>query len=55
VSPTTARKIWKNRFPATTDLIDKLCDTYHLELHEVIRRKTPEEIERIQKENKRKK
>lgn len=42
-SPKTAAKVWNDRFPIRSDVIDRLCETYDLEVHEVIRRKKPGE------------
>lgn len=43
VSPTTAAKIWNDRLPLRTDIIDRICEEYDLEVEEVIRRKKPGE------------
>ncbi|GGE28286.1 hypothetical protein GCM10011571_32980 [Marinithermofilum abyssi] len=37
-SPQTAAKVWEDRFPVRSDVIDRLCETYDLEVHEVIKR-----------------
>jgi hypothetical protein len=41
-APRTASKVWKDRFPVRSDVIDRICETYGLHVHEVIER-----IERI--------
>lgn len=43
LSPRTASKIWKDRFPVRSDVIDRLCEYYDLEVEEVIRRTKPRE------------
>jgi DNA-binding Xre family transcriptional regulator len=43
LSPKTAAKIWKDRFPVRSDVIERLCEAYDLEVEQVIRRKKPGE------------
>jgi DNA-binding Xre family transcriptional regulator len=43
LSPATASKVWNDRFPVRTDTIDRICEYYDLEVHEVIRRVKKEE------------
>lgn len=38
-SPVTVAKVWHDRFPIRSDVIERLCETYDLEVHEVICRK----------------
>lgn len=37
MSPTTAQKIWSDKLPVRTDVIDKLCDVYGLRVDQVIK------------------
>jgi len=39
LSRSTFQKIWKDDLPVRSDVIDKLCETYNLEIEEVIRRR----------------
>jgi len=41
-SPVTVAKVWHDRFPIRSDVIDRLCEVYDLEVHEVISRKRDE-------------
>lgn len=45
LSPTTVSKIWNDRFPVRSDVIDRICDFYDLEVHEVIKRVKEDEEE----------
>lgn len=38
-SPSTSSKVWNDKFPVSSDVIDRICETYNLEVHEVIKRK----------------
>lgn len=43
LSPSTAAKVWNDRFPLRTDVIDRICETYDLEIEDVIKREKPGE------------
>ncbi|MDH6674939.1 DNA-binding Xre family transcriptional regulator [Paenibacillus sp. LBL] len=36
VTPTRAQKIWEDRMPVKTDIIDKICEVYGLKVEQVI-------------------
>ena len=38
-APQTVAKIWNDRFPVRSDIIDKICDTYDLQIEQVIKHK----------------
>ncbi|RUT38695.1 XRE family transcriptional regulator [Paenibacillus anaericanus] len=38
-SPQTASKIWKDRFPVRSDVIETICSEYGLSIEQVIRYK----------------
>jgi len=38
-SPTTASKVWNDRFPVRSDVIETICGTYGLSVEQVIRYK----------------
>jgi len=38
-SPQTAAKVWNDRFPVRSDIIDTICETYGLEVHQIIKYK----------------
>lgn len=32
----SAAKVWKDRFPVRSDLIDRICETYNLDIQQVV-------------------
>ncbi|PZM63726.1 helix-turn-helix domain-containing protein [Paenibacillus dendritiformis] len=41
-APTTVAKIWDDRFPVRSDVIEKICRTYNLRIEQVIEYKEDE-------------
>lgn len=41
-SPTTVAKLWDDRFPIRSDVIETICRTYHLRIEQVIEYKEDE-------------
>lgn len=35
-APNTAAKVWKDRFPVRSDVIERICETYDLRIEQVI-------------------
>lgn len=36
LAPSSAAKVWEDRFPVRTDLIEKVCQTYKLNIEQVL-------------------
>lgn len=36
-SPSTAAKVWADKLPVKSDIIDRICETYNLQVNEVIK------------------
>ncbi|MBS7531880.1 helix-turn-helix domain-containing protein [Hazenella sp. IB182353] len=34
-APQTASKVWNDRFPVKSDVIERICETYNLKIEEV--------------------
>jgi len=46
LQPTTAAKVWNDRFPVRSDVIEKICRTYNLRIEQVIEYRS--EVESIE-------
>jgi hypothetical protein len=39
LAPSSAAKVWEDRFPVRSDVIERICETYDLKVEEVIQMK----------------